>query len=113
MAADLPANSFWEAVGFSVYQQVKGGKTTKRMINVRGYRLEDNDLLAGLTQEKRGVKPIGPVLERPVYALDLNLLLAVYKAREGYEKVIKIMQIGFQGGFSICVTPEFQKELER
>ena len=113
VAADLPANNFWEAVGFTIYQQVKGGKTTKRTINVRGFSLEVNDLLAGLTQSKSKIQPTGPVLERPTYALDLNLLLAVYKAREGYEKVIKIMQIGFQGGFSICVTPEFKKELER
>lgn len=113
VAADLPANNFWEAVGFPIYQQVKGGKTTKRIINIRGFSLENNDLLAGLTPEKSGVKPIGPVLKRPVYAIDLNLLFAIYKAREGFEKVIKIMQIGFQGGFSICVTPEFKKELER
>jgi len=113
VAADLPANNFWDAVGFPIYQQVKGGKTTKRIINIRGFSLEDNDLFAGLAQEKNSVEPIGPILEKPVYALDLNLLLAVYKAREGYEKVIKILQIGFQGGFSICVTPEFKKELER
>lgn len=113
VAADLLANNFWDAVDFPVYHQVKGGKTTNRTINVRGFSLEDNDLLTGLTHDKSGIKPSGPILERPVYALDLNLLLDVYKAREGYKKVIKIMQIGFQGGFSICVTPEFKKELER
>ncbi|MDN3639907.1 GNAT family N-acetyltransferase [Simiduia curdlanivorans] len=113
VASDLPANNFWEQVGFSIYQQVKGGHTTKRTINIRGHSLEDNDLLSGLTNESTGIEPIGPVLERPVYALDLNLLLDVFKARPGYKKVVKIMQVGFQGGFSICVTPEFKKELER
>ena len=53
------------------------------------------------------------MLERPIYALDLNLLLDVFKARAGYKKVVRIMQIGFQGGFSICITPEFRKELSR
>lgn len=113
VAADLPANNFWSAMGFPVHQQVKGGKTTKRTINIRGFSLEDNDLLAGLTHQKSGINPSGPILERPVYALDLNLLLSVYKAHEGYKKVANIMRIGFQGGFSICITPEFRKELER
>ncbi|WP_339526624.1 GNAT family N-acetyltransferase [Pseudomonas sp. EA_35y_Pfl2_R111] len=113
VASDLPANSFWENVGFSIYRQVKGGETTKRTINIRGYSLGDNDLLGCLVKDSAGIQPIGPVLDRPIYALDLNLLLDVFKARAGYKKVIKIMQVGFQGGFSICVTPEFKKELER
>lgn len=113
VASDLPANNFWENRGFSIYRQVKGGETTKRTINIRGYSLDDNDLFGSLAKESRGVQPIGPVLERPIYALDLNLLLDVFKARPGYQKVIKIMQVGFQGEFSICITPEFKKELER
>lgn len=113
VASDLPANNFWEKVGFSIYRQVKGGDTTKRTINIRGYALDDNDLFGRVGKEQAGVQPTGPVLERPIYALDLNLLLDVFKARTGYKKVVKIMQIGFQGGFSICITPEFKKELER
>lgn len=113
VASDLPANNFWERMEFPIYRQDKGGEVKKRIINIRGYSLEDNDLLAGLTHQASGVNPIGPVLERPVYAIDLNLLLDVFKARRGYLKVVKIMQIGLQGGFSICVTPEFKKELER
>ncbi len=113
VASDLPANSFWERMGFTIYRQVKGGGTTRRTINIRGYSLDDNDLFGSLIEVSRGVKPTGPVLDRPVYALDLNLLLDVVKARQGYQKVIKIMQVGFQGRFSICVTPEFNKEIER
>lgn len=113
VAADLPANRFWEKHGFLVHRQVKGGETKKRTINMRGYSLSDNDLFGRLGKEENGLQPNGPVLDRPVYALDLNLLLDVFKDREGYEKVVKIMQIGFQGGFTICITPEFKKELER
>lgn len=113
VASDLPANSFWEKNGFSIYRQVKGGETKKRTINVRGYSLDDNDLFGSLNKQSEGVQPIGPMLERPIYALDLNLLLDIFKARPGYKKILKIMQIGFQGGFSICITPEFKKELER
>lgn len=113
VASDLPANNFWERMGFSIYRQIKGGETTRRIINIRGYPFDDNDLFGRLVKEPTGIQPIGPVLERPVYAIDLNLLLDVFKARPGYQKVIKIMQDGFQGKFSICITPEFKKELER
>ena len=113
VASDLPANNFWEKVGFSIFSQVKGGATTKRIINIRGYSLGNNDLFGGPPKDECGIQPIGPMLERPIYALDLNLLLDVFKARAGYKKVVRIMQIGFQGGFSICITPEFRKELSR
>lgn len=113
VASDLPANAFWEAVGFSIYRQVKGGETTKRIINIRGYTLADNDLFGHLIKESTGVQPIGPILERPIYALDLNLLFDISKGRPGYEKAIKIIQVGFQGEFSLCITPEFKKELQR
>ncbi|MDB6062579.1 MAG: hypothetical protein JWM78_2682 [Verrucomicrobiaceae bacterium] len=113
VASDLSANNFWESRGFSIYRQVKGGKTKKRTINIRGYPVYENDLFGNLAKESTGIQPTGPVLARPIYALDLNLLLDVSKARAGYKKVIKIMQIGFQGEFLICITPEFKKELER
>jgi hypothetical protein len=113
VASDLPANNFWESVGFNIYRQVKGGETTKRIINIRGYKLEDNDLFGNIVKENLGPTPSRPMLSRPVYALDVNLLLAISKGRSGYEKIIKLMQIGFQGEFSICVTPEFKRELDR
>jgi len=113
VASDLPANKFWEAIGFRIHRQVPGSEQKKRKINIRGYSLCDNDLFGGLNSEYCGIKPNRPVLDKPVYALDLNLLLDVCKAREGYKKVVKIMQLGFQGKFSICVTPEFKLELER
>jgi GNAT superfamily N-acetyltransferase/predicted nucleic acid-binding protein len=113
VASDLPANNFWEKNGFIIHRQVKGGETTKRIINIRGYSLEDNDLFGGLAKDTFGPTPSSPMLSRPIYALDVNLLLDIYKARQGYNKVIKLMKIGLQGGFSICITPEFKKELER
>lgn len=113
VASDLPANEFWKKLGFQVHKQIRGGETTKRIINVRGFSVRDNDLFGGLALESTGVKPIGPVLRKQTFALDLNLLLDVSKGRSGYEKIVKIMQVGFQGGFSICITPEFKAELER
>ena len=113
VAADLEANGFWEKMGFIVHQQVNGGRTTNRRINVRGVSLEDNDLLSALKLQEFGIDPSGPILERPIYAIDLNLLIAIVKARPGYQKIARILQIGLQGGYTICVTPEFTKELGR
>ncbi|WEJ74636.1 GNAT family N-acetyltransferase [Pseudomonas sp. PSE14] len=113
VASDLPANDFWERNGFAVYKQVKGGKTKNRTINIRGYSLEENDLFGRLNNEKTEIQPTGPVLRRAIYALDLNLILDICKARIGHSQVLKIMQVGFQGGFSVCITPEFKNELER
>ncbi|EPC03238.1 hypothetical protein L861_23295 [Litchfieldella anticariensis FP35 = DSM 16096] len=113
VASDLPANTFWEKVGFAIHRQVKGGEATKRTINIRGCSLESNDLLGGLVDDPSSLTPSRPILIRPVYALDLNLLLDIVKQRQGHEKVTRIMKVGFQGGFSICITPEFKRELER
>lgn len=113
VASDLPANKFWEKVGFKTYRQVRGSEVKKRIINIRGYSLESNDLLGGLGCEQAELTPSGPLLKRPVYALDLNLLIDLVEAREGFEKVTRLIQIGFEGGLSICVTPEFKTELKR
>lgn len=113
VASDLPANKFWAAMGFAVYRQVPGSKKKKRIINIRGFSFLENDLFGKVNTEYWGVRPKGPVLKKPAYALDLNLLLDVVKDREGYQQVVKIMQAGFQGRLLICVTPELKSELER
>lgn len=113
VASDLSANYFWSKVGFDIYRQVKGSEVKKRIINVRGFSLKENDLFGDEVRESGSPKVSSPMLTRSVYALDLNLLFDVVKARQGFEDVIKLMQIGFQGGMSLCVTPEFKNELKR
>lgn len=113
VATDLKANIFWERNGFKVYQQVKGGKTTGRTINVRRYAIERNDLFGGFAPESSKVKPSAPLLQSPIYALDLNLLMSVLKNQEGTKQVIALLNQGLQGLCQICITPEFKKELER
>lgn len=113
VASDLPANLFWEKVGFPIYRQEKGGKTTKRTINVRGCLLHDNDLFGDLAQRIEKIAPSGPILDRPIYALDLNLLMDVLRTRQGHEEILSLVQTGLRGGLSLCVTPELKRELER
>jgi len=45
VAADLPANWFWERAGFSLVRQESGGKFAGRMINIRVRALDTPSLL--------------------------------------------------------------------
>lgn len=113
VASDLPANFFWEKLGFSIHRQIEGGKAKKRVINIRGFSLKENDLFGKEIKEAQSPIVSSPVLARSVYALDLNLLFDVVQARKGFEDVVKMMEIGFQGSITLCVTPEFKNELRR
>jgi GNAT superfamily N-acetyltransferase/predicted nucleic acid-binding protein len=113
VASDLDANAFWEKMGFPIYRQQEGGKTTKRMINVRGYLLHDNDLFGGLAHLTEKVEPSRPILARPIYVLDLNLLMDVLRSRQGHDEIFNLVQMGLRGGLSLFVTPELKEELKR
>lgn len=113
VASDLDANTFWEKMGFPIYRQEKGGKTTKRTINVRGHLLHDNDLFGGLAHRKDDVEPSRPILDRPIYVLDLNLLMDVLRTRQGHDEILRLVKMGLRGGLSLYITPELKRELER
>jgi L-amino acid N-acyltransferase YncA len=115
VASDLPANKFWEASGFRIYRQEKGGKTTGRTINIRAYKLTINDLLsnAEAEQEAGGMHWNAPVLNNRTYAVDLNPIFDVTKNREHANSTLAILQMGMVGDISLCLTPEFKKEIDR
>ena len=114
VAADLPANGFWDRMGFPVYQQVKGGKTTNRIINIRAYLLSGNDLFGDSAKDLDDIEPSDrPVFHDSVYALDVNLLFDIVKKRSGFKKSVRNIQDGLRWRLTVCFTPEFKKELER
>jgi len=121
VAADLPANQFWERLGFQCSKQVDGGKTTGRKINIR-IRLLDVPLLFERS-ELQGLPPSGssiaieyegaPVLQTPRYALDINSLLDLLRHRERYDAVSAMIQAGFNHIVRLVLTSEAQEELSR
>jgi L-amino acid N-acyltransferase YncA len=115
VASDLQANGFWESRGFKVYSQEKGGKTTGRTINIRAYKLPINDLLTmpESEHESTGISWSAPVLTSRRYAVDLNPIFDVTKNREHGPSTQALFQMGMAGDISLCVTPEFEKEILR
>ncbi len=115
VAADLPANHFWDKSGFKLTIQSKGGKTTKRIINVRSYQLKTTDLLTGIeTQAETVLSYLDcPLFVTPTYALDINPLFDITKNRQGSNESLQIISQSMSGLFTLCVTPEFKSELER
>jgi len=53
VAEDLPANRFWERIGFEIVRTRAGGKTTKRTINIRIRELDTPRLFVHPNQFSR------------------------------------------------------------
>lgn len=115
VASDLKANHFWEASGFKIQRQVQGGRTTGRTINIRAYRLPINDLLPApdILHDPSQMKWNATVLPNQTYAIDLNPIFDVTKNREHRESIQKVFQISLSGEISLCITPEFEREIRR
>jgi GNAT superfamily N-acetyltransferase len=121
VAADLTANHFWEKNDFFLAEQVPGGKTTNRIINVRVKDLETPSFLEGFglrnNQRLKQFHSIDlgnhPILSRSVYALDLNVFFDLLKKRRHEEAASSVFNAGWNNVVKLCVTPEFISELER
>jgi hypothetical protein len=119
VAADLPANAFWEKQGFRIAKQVAGGMSSHRLINdrlfeVRGCSLwnppEDSSHLA---EPRMWLPQQQPILSVPTFALDLNVLFDVVKDREHAALMQEVLSNALGNEYRLCVTTEFAKELER
>lgn len=116
VAADLPANSFWEKMGFLVERQVKGGQTTKRLINVRLLELSGNFLWGSELAERDEYAAFSikrPLLSAPNYALDLNIFFDIVKSRVDAASAQMLISSAMVSKLKLCVTHEFSNELSR
>lgn len=117
VATELRANQFWERIGFYITKQELGGTAksqNRRKINLRSYNLNTPDLFEESTETVTSISyPEKPIFSLPVFTIDLNILYDILKKREGSEKAKQIFEYGVNGSFKLCVTPEFQNELER
>lgn len=121
VAADLKANHFWEKNEFFLAKQVSGGKTTKRIINIRIKELKTPSLFDGsevridqrLTKIQSTDFGNHPILSSPTYAVDLNVFFDLLKKRRYVTDASNVFNAGWNNVVKLCVTPEFISELER
>jgi GNAT superfamily N-acetyltransferase/predicted nucleic acid-binding protein len=114
VAADLPANAFWEKAGFSILSQHEGGSTRRRTINVRVKDLNTPHLFSSSRREptdllisSRYTTPI------PIYVLDLNVFWDVVRNRPRADYARQVIGAALDNFISVVVTPEFLNELRR
>ena len=117
VAADLPANNFWDKTGFTIIRQDVGGKVKNRKINIRVKELDTPSLFQMMT-EREALQTLrfvddGPIFSTPTYVLDLNVVLDIIKDRCFREEAAYLMGASFNNLLKLCVTPEFLNELER
>jgi GNAT superfamily N-acetyltransferase/predicted nucleic acid-binding protein len=117
VASDLASNQFWERQGFYIFQQVAGGSSRNRIINIRIHELPMNSLWGEGPEEDvsdwlHGRADV-PLLPSPTYALDLNVLFDVIHGRLEADLARKVFSAGLHGDFRLCVSQELSEELER
>jgi ribosomal protein S18 acetylase RimI-like enzyme/predicted nucleic acid-binding protein len=113
VAADLPANNFWERVGFRVIRSEEGGATTGRRINVRRRELNSPTLFSNQGFGRSPTRSLSARLEQPIYALDVNVLMDVIKDRPRAEYARRLLTASMSGILRLFVAREFVIELSR
>lgn len=116
VAADLPANTFWEKMGLLVQRQLKGGQTKNRLINARLLELPHNSLWGNQNDQNDGFSAFvikRPLLAIPNYALDLNIFFDVLKNRPHVNSALSLLSAAMDSKVRLCVTHEFVNELSR
>jgi len=121
VAADLPANRFWEIMGFKLVRQESGGKTLRRKINLRIKDLETPSLLkmmnfvpnAPSTTVKDLCFSPRPITKSSIYVLDLNIFFDVLRDRVHRKEASLLIKAGLNNQIRVCVTPEFTEELRK
>ena len=120
VATELSANGFWQGIGFRVAQQVPGGRTSGRTLNVYLLELDVPSLFREYPDDAvsldEGIQqityPSRPILQTPSYVMDLNVFFDVVKSRDTGEAA-RILSSAFNNELRLSVTPEFVRELER
>lgn len=121
VAADLTSNRFWGKSGYALIGQVKGGKTTNRIINIRTKELDTPSLFKLMSfdscVDQSGLKSLKtihrPLFRSPTYVIDLNIFFDVVKNRLDHEHAARLISAGLNNEIKIYITPEFCTELER
>lgn len=117
VAADLPANEFWEKMGFSCTRQIAGGRTSGRVINIRVRYIKSPLLFevdpGSLSKSASISYGSVPALRSSVYALDVNGIIDLVKHRQRYDEICCLIRAGFNHLLRLVVTDEASRELLR
>lgn len=121
VASDLPANAFWEHMGFEICRTVAGGVSTARIINVRlrpiqprGAQMLMLAMFDGLAARPLPVARGLPINRLHWYTLDLNVLLDIVRKREPHcEAALRLMALSARGRVRLRFTSEAIEEARR
>ncbi len=114
VASELPANKFWQAMGFEIIDQIRG-KTAGRINNIYCLELDVPSFFSKLpsidVNSKIIVESPRPILEDPTFAIDVNVLFDVIQNRST-DDAARIIAFSMDSEIKLCVTHEFINELE-
>ncbi len=116
VAAELPANSFWQRMGYTVLRQLSGGGTKPRTINLRGKQLRVRSLFSDATLPQRPSTIAfveRPLVSELIYVLDLNVVYDIIKNRAGQDIAQQVVTLALAGPYRLYVTSEASHELSR
>lgn len=113
VASELPANQFWQGLGFNVIGRYPGGKKG-RTINHYALALNVPSLFGRGQPVVEGTRQlhVRPVLETRSYVIDLNVLFDAVRDRDEGE-ASHVLSMSFDSDMRLAVTAEFARELER
>ncbi|HEY1903540.1 MAG TPA: GNAT family N-acetyltransferase [Terracidiphilus sp.] len=113
VASDLPANEFWDRMGFRTTRTERGGLTTGREINLRKRELLSPTLFSVPEVAIATDRPTRSGAEQPIFALDVNVFLDVMKDRPRGEYAKRLLTASMSGMLRLFVAREFVAELSR
>lgn len=115
VAADLPANQFWEAQGFAKVKALAGGATTGRTINLRVHQLNTETLFGYPAGAPISALPLQgeTATYTPTYVLDLNVIFDVAKKRPRAKEAGAIISAALSNLISVVAAEELTTELKR
>ena len=114
VAADLPANGFYEAMGFEVAAVRPGGPSRKRILNVRVRQLNTRTLFSLTAADAQELRLMDRLAAgEPVYVIDLNVFWDAVRKRPRSTYAAEVVSAALRQLVQIVVTPEFIRELNR
>ena len=119
VASELPANQFWQEIGFRIVRQVPGGKA-ERIINIYMINLdvpslfrEEQSHISSSDEDVHRITYVPrPILQTPSYVIDLNVFFDVVQNRDAGESA-RILSSALNHEIKLWVTSEFVREFER